>query len=463
MVNLIYGIWDFNRKVKDQVVLDHLVDLGNIVEADCFPRPYFREKMCHYILRKAVASQATHAVVIRSGTTISDFAKLEAEIIEFCENTEFAIAGHLMQHDHESYPWIHNQFFIINMDFYRRAGAPAPTFPDVMKYIAIKFDDGKTPGSCMLPSFVRSEENIHDDYTPFWIKPGNDYIDVIPGERFGQVYIACALRMKLSIVSLPPNIRQMKGFVYPDVSDVSFGKAITAVRSGETPETTDLYPGQKWYVTKVLPPRPKKVFVRNTEELSSPPSEERFNTVAAPAAGFKPLALWNDLGEAESKIVIYDSNQESLTFWENVITNWDGRDFAAFVKASIDITDERYDIGSLEKLISDVHAHFSGEDAFIDAWKRFQGLTHQFVLCDLLEDQEPLLASLGDSTLLSINNNFLNRSTVRLKGSKEVRNVFERLIGALDPNTMVLGFAPPLEKLWRRAGDMIGSSDTDSV
>jgi hypothetical protein len=456
MVKLMYGIWDFNRKITDQVVLDHLVDLGTIVEADCAPRPYFREKMCNSLLRKAVATPTTHLVVIRSGTTISNFSELEAEITKFCEENDFAMAGHLMQHDHESYPWIHNQFFIMNMDFYRRAGAPPPTFPDAMKYPTIKFEDGETPGSYMLPSYVRSEENIHDSYTPLWIKPNQaDYIEVVPGDRFGQIYIACALRMDRSIINLPHSIRRLKGFVYPDVSSNSFGRAIEAVRAGDTPDTADLYPGQKWYVTEVLPPRPKRVFIRNTEELASPSSDERFGIVAAPAAGFKPLALWNDLGETQSRIVIYDFNEEALAFWKHVIGHWNGQNFPAFVAASVDLTDNRYDVGSFEKLMSDVHTHFGGEEAFLDAWGRFQALEHQFVLCDLLGDQKPLLDALDGSTLLSISNIFLYRTTMRLKGSKVMQESFDRLINDLNPNTMVLGFAPSLEKLWCRAGDGI--------
>jgi hypothetical protein len=254
MVKLMYGLWDFNRKITDQVVLNHLVDLGNMVEADCASRPYLRETMCNNLLRKTVATPATHLVVIRSGTTINNFAKLEAAITEFCEQNDFAMAGHLTQNDDESYPWIHNQFFIMNMEFYSRAGAPPPTFPDAMKHPTIKFEDGRTPGSYMLPSYVRSEENIHDTNTPLWLKRGQADIEVVPGDRFGQIYIACALRMDRTILNLPQNIRRLKAFVYPDVTSSSFGRAIAAVQAGNTPDTTDLYAPQKRYVTEVLRP-----------------------------------------------------------------------------------------------------------------------------------------------------------------------------------------------------------------
>lgn len=461
MVELVYGIWDFNRMIENPFVSEHVTDLGNIVEADCITRPYFRGDMCYRLLRRTVATPATHLVVIRSGTTISNFEELDKAVTEFCEQNDFAVAGHLMQHDHESYPWLHNQFFIMNMDFFRRAGAPYPTFPEAMQTI-MKFDSGEKPGSYLLPPFVRSAENIHDTHTPLWVKAGEgDYMEIVPDPKFGQVYIACALRLGRSIVNLPDSIRRLKGFVYPEMASDKFEQAIKDVRAGVIPDTADLYPPQKWYISQVLPPRPKTVFIRNTEELASPPSDERFETIAAPAAGFKPMALWNDLGKADSRIAIYDFNQESLDFWKNVISNWGGHNLLDFfATAGIDITDERYDAGLWETLESDIHSHFGGEAAFLDAWERFKGLEHQFVLCDLLDDQKPLLDALEGSTLLSISNIFLYRTTMRLLGAKVMRESFDRLISGLKPDTMVLGFAPTIKKLWDRAG-VIGSGDAD--
>jgi hypothetical protein len=61
---------------------------------------------------------------------------------------------------------------------------------------------------------IVSEKNLHNDYTPLWIKSGKQYISE-QHNKFGQGLIARQLNLNLPVVNWNNTARTIKHFVYP--------------------------------------------------------------------------------------------------------------------------------------------------------------------------------------------------------------------------------------------------------
>jgi len=109
------------------------------------------------LLKEASLCNYTHAVIIASGTSFKLNDKIFNAIEEKC-NTDFALAGHILDRK-ESYYELHHQFYIVRLSDYRELNCP------------LVGKESDTPHTKIEP--YRSTENVHDDYVPLWIKQGH--------------------------------------------------------------------------------------------------------------------------------------------------------------------------------------------------------------------------------------------------------------------------------------------------
>lgn len=144
------------------------------------------------------------AVVIAAGTRVNSCVTFPIELIRAAQELKKAgamIMGHIMDRKKEI-PHLHEQFFLVDLFRWDKAGRP--TFGRLYSDEVTEF-----------PHHERSKENVHDDYTPWWLKPG-DKVPARSGKAWlGTRAMAVSLRLGLPVINVPMDLRVEKKFSYP--------------------------------------------------------------------------------------------------------------------------------------------------------------------------------------------------------------------------------------------------------
>lgn len=217
----------------------------------------------------------SHALVFSTGTEFVNggefFNSLENLIKE-----DFVVAGHILDRK-TAYYELHHQCYLINFSLYRQLGCPAI---------------GKTElgisHSQTIP--LRSPENIHDDYTPIYIKPGT-VSQPYYHKCHGWNMISLALKHNLSLKVFENNVRNNKKYLYPE-------------------SKKDFEENLSWIYYKNQYCLQDFIHTANTERSNN--IDKKFNQVLLPASG--PLYL--DLID-QGTVIFYDYNQKSLDYWQD--------------------------------------------------------------------------------------------------------------------------------------------------
>jgi len=236
-----------------------------VIECDSWQQG-FLEAQQHY----------SHAVFLSSGTVFTD----TAEFLRILHNYPHqGLIGHIT--DKENY-CLHPQCFLLELG-------------------AFSVDDFDIADYSM--SVIRSDKNIHHDYTPLWLRPGNE-VTHYTGKNFGERLIAAQLARGKIVTNWNNAIRQFKQYLY-------------------TPELVDAYvQSQQDYFDLAE----NQLWVFNNETVTVAPQHDRLVT---PASGlFWMLSLINIKTQS---LDLVDISRPQLQLAKELLTNWDGTDYGSFV------------------------------------------------------------------------------------------------------------------------------------
>tara|TARA_R110000868_G_scaffold340375_2_gene601042 strand:+ start:120 stop:1298 length:1179 start_codon:yes stop_codon:yes gene_type:complete len=173
-------------------------------------------------------------------------------------------------------------------------------FMDITQFDADIFDS-KT---VTYPLPVRSNKDLHDDYTPLWIKPGLDNLThAVDG--FGQAIIAQHLANNNLIVNWNNSARDLKYFLYP-----------------HKPELLTQY---KSKIKNYIALAENQLWILNNEPISV------VNAVSLLTPGSGLFWILNIINDTTSQIQIVDISKTQLTFCQLLWTEWDGSNYGEFV------------------------------------------------------------------------------------------------------------------------------------
>lgn len=255
-------------------------------------------------------------------------------------------------------------------------------------------------------TYTISEDHIHDDYTPMWISPGNDYHlkDKERGEGCLDYFIPLALSRNLTVHNLPWNVRSEKHCCYPE-DDIEFTKdwllnkdfsnltrrEIMLMRDDISEDKEELL-GYK-HMDKVV------LYITNTESV---PKRERHtydhNIMTCPCSGLHQFTHMINAKDTLERVIWTDFSDAGLWWIQHLIENWDGNNFDAFYqnhkeqiqeKFNIDEETTVYDIALVEQFFEDV------ADSWEDDWNFIRGLNHQFEKIDIVNDYQRLIDEIG--------------------------------------------------------------------
>ena len=250
------------------------------------------------LLRTAVDKGYEHAVVFSTGTEFINGDSFFINIEKLSKQDLF-LAGHILDRG-EAYYELHPQCYLINLTTYKKLKCPD-----------IGHQELDVSHTQMHP--LRDGNNIHDDYTPRWIRPG-----MIKQEYRHQAHgwniLSIALSNKEKIIVFDEEIRRCKKHYYPE-SQKDFLKQIPWA-----------YMRQNYCLTEF-------VHTSNNEHLKL--DDTGFTQILAPASGTKFLQY---ISNEHVIVTLYDYNQRSIDYWKDNVPKLDNVTYK-FLKIDL-LTDE---------------------------------------------------------------------------------------------------------------------------
>ena len=192
------------------------------------------------------------------------------------------LIGHIVDHHYDEYPWLDPQCFLLELAEFS--------------------EDDFTIGEFNSINTVRSDVNIHDEYTPLWLRPGT-IRQQYAGTFFGQRLIARIVNNGKMVSNWVNKLRANKFFLYNDEQL------------------------QKWvsYNTDYCELAENQLWIFNNEPM--PVDHITKDTVICPASG----VFWMLAASRVSHIYLVDISSIQITFVQELLDTWDGQDYGQFV------------------------------------------------------------------------------------------------------------------------------------
>lgn len=190
-------------------------------------------------------------------TSITDF-------YSFAESKEY-IKGHIMAKKGQS-AYLHHQHINLNVDMWKTLGCPP---------LDEKWD-----------KYERSDNNYHDDYTPFWLTPKD----------------------RPKIQNFTHEERKRKGFSYYR----DYNEAWMYIEDVE-----DFVEKDDFYFSRFLTRIQESFYMFNTESLAKVP-EGKFDLIFSPTAGYSAEAYVDKLN-FQGEVIFYDYVQQNIDLKRTIV------------------------------------------------------------------------------------------------------------------------------------------------
>lgn len=338
----------------------------------------------------------THAVVLITGTHMGLSTRLFDAIETKCQE-HFSIAGHILDRSKfEGYYEIHNQFFIANMNEYRRLGSP---------------DMGETAWNedHIKVEPIRSTEVVNeDDEIPIWIKQGTNE-KTYKHKRHGWNFVEHGLRNDAIFCDVGDDIRHDKQYLYfehdhvfyrhlPELFNYSLicNNMVTPWNSDELPEYLNLTLSVDHYITTGTGLN----WIHNLLKLKY---------------------------HENTKVTFMDISYAVLSFMKTLVEEWDGKDYATFYMKQLKFMPSSfdYDLIKHEQNIRTWWDEFEKTfDDFQQIWNNVKQLQYDFKLLDLFVNNEYKFINPSEVTFFNASDAFnhvpyVHYASVKFRVSRE--------------------------------------------
>jgi hypothetical protein len=249
------------------------------------------------------------AVVISSGSYLYSLDPV-VDAVDYARKSQTPLVAHLLHRD-AGYS-IHNQFFVIDLRAYQAARHPRLTPQSKQRTIRSR-------------RIVRSDENIHHDYTPLWVKSAAGFETYDLDENcFGSRLINAFVNIGYEIKNVPQSVRQRKLFLYPQFNT----KALKNLRNKNfdivADNNSDLgrFRSLLWDFEQSTV---KSFYATNTEPMALPVAGKKFDFLAAVCGGIKPVCILgiNDF-VPDTKVLLFDFSPAAIQYQKYLRSTWDG-------------------------------------------------------------------------------------------------------------------------------------------
>lgn len=320
----------------------------------------------------------SHAVVVITGTHMKLSERLFEAVEDKCQE-HFTVAGHILDRSKfNGYYEIHNQFFIANMEEYRRLGSP---------------DLGQTTWDedHVKLEPIRSTEIVNeDDEIPVWIKLGS-IEKTYKHKMHGWNMIDHGLKNNAVFCDVGDSIRNSKYYLYFEHDHVFYRHMpelfnySLICNNMVTPWNSDLVP----------------------EHIRLEKPVDHYVTTGTGLNWIHNIIKLNY--HAGTRVTFMDISYAVLSFMKALVEEWDGTDYASFYMKQLKFFPESfdYDLVNHERSIRAWWDEFEKTfDNFQETWNDVKKLKFDFKLIDLFVNNQFRFITPGESTFVNVSDAF---------------------------------------------------------
>lgn len=301
---------------------------------------------------------------------------LYEEIIAYCKQNNYPICGHIVFYKN-NYPALDKQFICINMKIYNELNKPKFNF---------------TNSSHKFESFniIRSVENFHDDYTPYWVKADfKNLKNYNAFHDFSLFFTKCYLEAGFTVGNLNESMRLKKFNLYA-VPNYEKNKRFFETKTYDEPPP-DIFKN----ILNEYENLKNTIYVLNSENMNCQKKfDNSVDTYIGVAGGFKHIMLLNFLNFTENTNVIFvDISLVALDYQKYLIDNWDGNlnnYFTVFKNYESKFPNYKYAWRSWNSWENEIELFLKQgnitRETFYLNWQKYIKLKHNFIHMDLIKD-----------------------------------------------------------------------------
>ena len=388
-------LWQHNDEVRHSQLFHHC---SNITEHFLRLKASRQHRLISGIhlsdlLARCREQNQTWAFVCTPGTILKDhFFSSAREFLHQLPSDVFLI-GHLLDRG-ERWFGIHPQAFFINLPIWEKLGRPS---------------FGGSANLMELPNVLRGEENIHDNYTPLFLRPKNGKSLFHP-RIFGWNWVKAALQSQFQLLNFPNELRQKKQYLYPEQNQNELLSRLNYpdVTLSELRKSNRLSDHQEFVFEELHMESfglDKKLFLFNTEQSRSPYQEGRIKPIDAflgLPAGFMDMHLIHRHKiNRDAQIIYFDINQSMLQIKKELFEHWDGFQFPLFLeqleKNSSGLFSNKLmttDRSEIAKKWNTELITWGHESEFKKVFDQIRLLPKRYICTDIVTASEPILETL---------------------------------------------------------------------
>ena len=425
--NYIVGIYD------DTQFSNHLSKSQKFKEiTEFFTRfkyfgPIIVEKSVNAVLDKALEYDVDYCIVQSVGHIIME-ASFFTHIETWIDKRRFFVTGHIMDKNKKNknnpsgsvgYYGLHKQCMLVNLDYYKKFDKPV-------------FGE-KSSKEERVTKAKRHAKDIHDDYTPLSLTPTEESTVCTPLVD-GWNFINKSLENGLTVYNFHPKIRNVKQYLYPNLSAAELSKQLS-------------------WINNIVEYAPTCVFFWNTENYTDLKylDIKPIDTLYCVAASFKPNMILHKFNFNEkSKVVFFDYSKQSLAFKKLLVQEWDGEDYPSFLdwaytKFKFNETGGAgTETMSRSELWQREISWWGSEKEIKEHWNRYKKLDHDYVYADICENPQKVTNKITGTgnEIIWWSNAFHTVNAQYLRGLAGVRQCYEtwtKQIVNKNPNIWILG------------------------
>ena len=334
------------------------------------------------------------AVIVTPGTFLQDQI-LTIKTIEHAKQEGSPLACHIL--DRGGYYHFHQQWFAIDLKVYDQVGRPA-------------FEEKPGSHTFITRKTERCQENAHDGYTPWWVKPQTDEMTEYTSDYgyFGLDVIAAMIRAGYTVTNIPHDIRSRKNYSYPEHNH----EELMLLVNDPDYEPRDPNDALWWFakaLRMLLDQLRHGYYVLNTERLDNTDlSDRKFDRFVGVCGGIKPACITGrENFSADSRVYLFDISDAAIEWQKYLLANWDG-DFSKFENLWRDFQGQHPDYRPMyfshESIDTNINWFLNNagltREQFQQRWTHYRGMRHEFVMLDLLQDNaaQKLTDMINDGT-----------------------------------------------------------------
>lgn len=328
------------------------------------------------MLKKLKKLDYKYAVLWAEGSWPTEPEIDEAIIEAFSTYDRWLVAGHILNFKNKDLRF-HEQCVIINLEEINN-----------IKYLVN--DD------ILKKKFRVSEQNIHDDYTPFWIKPIEGNNGTIHPSNIFDRFLWISLKEGYTVVNIDFGIRNKKICVYPEDeqqftqlhANTKYWNKLTKKQQKDFVYELKEDNSDKSPLFEFLNFSQDMVYITNTETV---PHEHKQNieTLICPASGlsqFKHIA--NNI-ETMEQVIWVDFSKPQMDWLQGLIQNWNGINFKEYYETN---KPKEVNIVYNESKVDEFFNSFGSEQKWLEYWYKIKELEHSFIIADIMDSYKDVIS-----------------------------------------------------------------------